>query len=168
MSSRTSVCRMSSKDKMNVQDQSKERGVSGGLEASEEKESSPGKPAAVFEQKYYMLCKCDHTDYKRCSFSYPRKLHHVQSRHWECDHIDSQPCRQGTNHTAQSSMSHRSFLYQLSTFLYTFVCWIHFDVFKKATRRIDFLFLLPCWIFTKYYLHSIELDGLVLYTTLHY
>ncbi|XP_038570376.1 protein phosphatase 1 regulatory subunit 12C isoform X1 [Micropterus salmoides] len=38
---RTSVCRMSSKDKMNVQDQSKERGVSGGLEASEEKESSP-------------------------------------------------------------------------------------------------------------------------------
>ncbi|XP_044044765.1 protein phosphatase 1 regulatory subunit 12C isoform X2 [Siniperca chuatsi] len=38
---RTSVCRMSSKDKMNVQDQSKERGVSGGLELSEEKESSP-------------------------------------------------------------------------------------------------------------------------------
>lgn len=45
-SSRSSVCRMSSKDKMNVQDQSKERGVSGGLELSEEKESSPGKPAA--------------------------------------------------------------------------------------------------------------------------
>lgn len=40
---RTSVCRMSSKDKMTVQDQSKERGVSGGLELSEEKESSPGK-----------------------------------------------------------------------------------------------------------------------------
>ncbi|XP_047435391.1 protein phosphatase 1 regulatory subunit 12C isoform X2 [Mugil cephalus] len=38
---RTSVCRMSSKDKMTVQDQSKERGVSGGLELSEEKESSP-------------------------------------------------------------------------------------------------------------------------------
>lgn len=38
---RTSVCRMSSKDKMNVQDQSKERGVSGDLEFSEEKESSP-------------------------------------------------------------------------------------------------------------------------------
>ncbi|KAG8015038.1 Protein phosphatase 1 regulatory subunit 12C [Nibea albiflora] len=38
---RTSVCRMSSKDKMNVQDQSKERGVSGGLELSEEKENSP-------------------------------------------------------------------------------------------------------------------------------
>ncbi|XP_031140454.1 protein phosphatase 1 regulatory subunit 12C isoform X2 [Sander lucioperca] len=38
---RSSVCRMSSKDKMNVQDQSKERGVSGGLELSEEKESSP-------------------------------------------------------------------------------------------------------------------------------
>lgn len=35
---------MSSKDKMNVQDQSKERGVSGGLELNEEKESSPGKP----------------------------------------------------------------------------------------------------------------------------
>lgn len=47
MCSRSSVCRMSSKDKMNVQDQSKERGVSGGLELSEEKESSPGKPAAV-------------------------------------------------------------------------------------------------------------------------
>ncbi|XP_072240242.1 protein phosphatase 1 regulatory subunit 12C isoform X2 [Leuresthes tenuis] len=38
---RTSVCRMSSKDKINVQDQSKERGISGGLELSEEKESSP-------------------------------------------------------------------------------------------------------------------------------
>ncbi|XP_034404503.1 protein phosphatase 1 regulatory subunit 12C [Cyclopterus lumpus] len=38
---RSSVCRMSSKDKMNVQDQSKERGVSGSLELSEEKESSP-------------------------------------------------------------------------------------------------------------------------------
>lgn len=38
---RSSVCRMSSKDKMNVQDQSKERGVSGDLELSEEKESSP-------------------------------------------------------------------------------------------------------------------------------
>ncbi|KAM9857246.1 protein phosphatase 1 regulatory subunit 12C [Aulostomus maculatus] len=38
---RSSVCRMSSKDKMNVQDQSKERGVSGGLELSEEKDSSP-------------------------------------------------------------------------------------------------------------------------------
>ena len=37
------MCRMSSKDKMNVQDQSKERGVSGSLELSEEKESSPGK-----------------------------------------------------------------------------------------------------------------------------
>lgn len=34
---------MSSKDKMNVQDQSKERGISGDLELSEEKESSPGK-----------------------------------------------------------------------------------------------------------------------------
>lgn len=40
---------MSSKDKMNVQDQSKERGVSGGLELNEEKESSPGKPATVFK-----------------------------------------------------------------------------------------------------------------------
>ncbi|XP_075947286.1 protein phosphatase 1 regulatory subunit 12C isoform X3 [Anarhichas minor] len=38
---RSSVCRMSSKDKMNVQDQSKERGVSGSLEMSEEKEGSP-------------------------------------------------------------------------------------------------------------------------------
>ncbi|XP_041837884.1 protein phosphatase 1 regulatory subunit 12C isoform X2 [Melanotaenia boesemani] len=38
---RSSVCRMSSKDKMNVQDQSKERGVSGDLELSEDKESSP-------------------------------------------------------------------------------------------------------------------------------
>uniref|UniRef100_A0A8C8GYW4 Protein phosphatase 1 regulatory subunit n=1 Tax=Oncorhynchus tshawytscha TaxID=74940 RepID=A0A8C8GYW4_ONCTS len=36
---RTSVCRMSSREKMNVQDQSKER--SEGLELSEEKESSP-------------------------------------------------------------------------------------------------------------------------------
>ncbi|XP_034544707.1 protein phosphatase 1 regulatory subunit 12C isoform X2 [Notolabrus celidotus] len=38
---RSSVCRMSSKEKMNVQDQSKERGVSGSLELSEEKDSSP-------------------------------------------------------------------------------------------------------------------------------
>lgn len=38
---RTSVCRMSSREKMNVQDQSKER-RSKGLELSEEKESSPG------------------------------------------------------------------------------------------------------------------------------
>ncbi|XP_026158200.1 protein phosphatase 1 regulatory subunit 12C isoform X2 [Mastacembelus armatus] len=38
---RSSVCRMSSKDKMNVQDQSKERGVTGELELSEEKDSSP-------------------------------------------------------------------------------------------------------------------------------
>ncbi|XP_072539541.1 protein phosphatase 1 regulatory subunit 12C [Salminus brasiliensis] len=38
---RSSVCRMSSRDKISVQDQSKERGVSGGLELSEEKESSP-------------------------------------------------------------------------------------------------------------------------------
>ncbi|KAL7890845.1 hypothetical protein AOLI_G00003210 [Acnodon oligacanthus] len=38
---RSSVCRMSSREKMSVQDQSKERGVSGGLELSEERESSP-------------------------------------------------------------------------------------------------------------------------------
>ncbi|XP_061581106.1 protein phosphatase 1 regulatory subunit 12C [Cololabis saira] len=38
---RSSVCRMSSKDKLNVQDQSKERSVSGSLKLSEEKESSP-------------------------------------------------------------------------------------------------------------------------------
>uniref|UniRef100_A0A096M839 Protein phosphatase 1 regulatory subunit n=1 Tax=Poecilia formosa TaxID=48698 RepID=A0A096M839_POEFO len=37
---RTSVCRMSSRDKINVQDLSKERGVSGGVDMSEEKESS--------------------------------------------------------------------------------------------------------------------------------
>ncbi|KAM3624223.1 uncharacterized protein V6R79_020751 [Siganus canaliculatus] len=41
---RSSVCRMSSRDKMNVQDQSKERGVSGSMELSEEKESSPESP----------------------------------------------------------------------------------------------------------------------------
>ncbi|XP_066520456.1 protein phosphatase 1 regulatory subunit 12C-like [Hoplias malabaricus] len=38
---RSSVCRMSSREKMSVQDQSKERGISGGLELSEERESSP-------------------------------------------------------------------------------------------------------------------------------
>uniref|UniRef100_A0A3P8WH04 Protein phosphatase 1, regulatory subunit 12C n=1 Tax=Cynoglossus semilaevis TaxID=244447 RepID=A0A3P8WH04_CYNSE len=38
---RTSVCRMSSKEKMNVQDQSKERGISGDLEPRKEKDSSP-------------------------------------------------------------------------------------------------------------------------------
>uniref|UniRef100_A0A8B9R5M8 Protein phosphatase 1 regulatory subunit 12C n=1 Tax=Astyanax mexicanus TaxID=7994 RepID=A0A8B9R5M8_ASTMX len=40
---RSSVCRMSSREKMSVQDQSKERGVSGGLELNEDRESSPGK-----------------------------------------------------------------------------------------------------------------------------
>lgn len=60
MCCRSSVCRMSSRDKMNVQDQSKERGVSGGLELSEEKESSPGKPAAVFSvwPEVHSECKC--------------------------------------------------------------------------------------------------------------
>ncbi|MEQ2171347.1 hypothetical protein GOODEAATRI_009704 [Goodea atripinnis] len=48
--SRTSVCRMSSKDKINVQDLSKERGVSGGLDMSEEKESSTGKSARPKEK----------------------------------------------------------------------------------------------------------------------
>uniref|UniRef100_A0A3Q0SNK3 Protein phosphatase 1, regulatory subunit 12C n=1 Tax=Amphilophus citrinellus TaxID=61819 RepID=A0A3Q0SNK3_AMPCI len=38
---RSSVCRMSSREKMTLQDQSKERGISGGLDLSEEKESSP-------------------------------------------------------------------------------------------------------------------------------
>ncbi|XP_034044009.1 protein phosphatase 1 regulatory subunit 12C isoform X2 [Thalassophryne amazonica] len=38
---RSSVCRMSSKEKLNIPDQSKERGISGGLELSEEKDSSP-------------------------------------------------------------------------------------------------------------------------------
>ncbi|XP_077055230.1 protein phosphatase 1 regulatory subunit 12C isoform X3 [Siphateles boraxobius] len=38
---RSSVCRMSSRDKMCVQDQSKERGVSGGLCLNDERESSP-------------------------------------------------------------------------------------------------------------------------------
>ncbi|XP_059904137.1 protein phosphatase 1 regulatory subunit 12C [Gadus macrocephalus] len=38
---RSSVCRMSSKDKIIVADQSKERGISGGHELSEERESSP-------------------------------------------------------------------------------------------------------------------------------
>uniref|UniRef100_A0A671M387 cGMP-dependent protein kinase interacting domain-containing protein n=1 Tax=Sinocyclocheilus anshuiensis TaxID=1608454 RepID=A0A671M387_9TELE len=36
-----SVCRMSSREKINVQDQSKERGVSGGLGLNDERESSP-------------------------------------------------------------------------------------------------------------------------------
>lgn len=43
VSVRSSVCRMSSREKMSVQDQSKERGVSGGLELNEDRESSPGK-----------------------------------------------------------------------------------------------------------------------------
>ncbi|TSK62610.1 Protein phosphatase 1 regulatory subunit 12C [Bagarius yarrelli] len=38
---RSSVCRMSSREKISVQDQSKERGVSGGLELNEDRESSP-------------------------------------------------------------------------------------------------------------------------------
>ncbi len=42
LSLRSSVCRMSSRDKINVQDQSKERGVSGGLGLNDERKSSPG------------------------------------------------------------------------------------------------------------------------------
>lgn len=42
VSVRSSVCRMSSREKMSVQDQSKERGISGGLELNEDRESSPG------------------------------------------------------------------------------------------------------------------------------
>ncbi|XP_062853887.1 protein phosphatase 1 regulatory subunit 12C [Trichomycterus rosablanca] len=38
---RSSVCRMSSREKINVQDQSKERGVSGNLELNDDSESSP-------------------------------------------------------------------------------------------------------------------------------
>ncbi|KAI2663426.1 Protein phosphatase 1 regulatory subunit 12C [Labeo rohita] len=38
---RSSVCRMSSRDKITVQDQSKERGISGGLGLNDERESSP-------------------------------------------------------------------------------------------------------------------------------
>ncbi|XP_043098068.1 protein phosphatase 1 regulatory subunit 12C [Puntigrus tetrazona] len=38
---RSSVCRMSSRDKIYVQDQSKERGVSGGMGLDDERESSP-------------------------------------------------------------------------------------------------------------------------------
>ena len=41
------MCRMSSRDKMNVQDQSKERGVSGGLELNEERESGSGKQTVL-------------------------------------------------------------------------------------------------------------------------
>lgn len=37
------MCRMSSKDKITVQDQSKEKGVSGSLQFPEERESSSGK-----------------------------------------------------------------------------------------------------------------------------
>lgn len=41
------MCRMSSRDKINVQDQSKEKGVSGSLEFTEERESSLGNPASL-------------------------------------------------------------------------------------------------------------------------
>lgn len=78
------MCRMSSKDKMNVQDQSKERGVSGGLELSEEKENSPGKAAALLtltESSTQAKRPCDCVDSKNFCFSFTRKLHRFQSRH---------------------------------------------------------------------------------------
>lgn len=73
------MCRMSSKEKMNVQDQSKERGVSEGLELSEEKESSPGKLAAVWIKTHHESHVNDYR-VKRRWFSFLRKLHCVQSR----------------------------------------------------------------------------------------
>lgn len=62
LSSRTSVCRMSSKDKITVQDQSKEKGLSGSLQFPEERESSCGKqPLCSPDERSRctcMLCKC--------------------------------------------------------------------------------------------------------------
>ncbi|XP_059200062.1 protein phosphatase 1 regulatory subunit 12C isoform X2 [Centropristis striata] len=58
---RSSVCRMSSRDKMNVQDQSKERGVSGGLELREEKESSPESSAVSSPESLPTLSSADKT-----------------------------------------------------------------------------------------------------------
>lgn len=54
------MCRMSSKDKITVQDQSKEKGVSGGLQFPEERESSFGKQPLCGLDKYNccILCKC--------------------------------------------------------------------------------------------------------------
>lgn len=53
---RTSVCRMSSRDKMSVQDQSKERGVSGGLEINDVRESSPGLSLSLKDiQEHYHI-----------------------------------------------------------------------------------------------------------------
>lgn len=50
------MCRMSSRDKMNVQDQSKERGV----ELSEETEGGPGKPStpSTLSLLHVMMSKC--------------------------------------------------------------------------------------------------------------
>lgn len=50
LSLRSSVCRMSSRDKIYVQDQSKERGVSGGLGLNDERESSPGLSLSLIQQ----------------------------------------------------------------------------------------------------------------------
>lgn len=58
---------MSSKDKMNVQDQSKERGVSGGLELNEEKESSPGKPLPPRLLLLFINGNMDFTEMTKCS-----------------------------------------------------------------------------------------------------
>ena len=72
---------MSSKDKMNVQDQSKERGVSGDLELSEEKESSPGNNSdwadTDHEFSNFSVNTRDCADDKLSSFSSLRKLHSV-------------------------------------------------------------------------------------------
>lgn len=59
LSLRSSVCRMSSRDKINVQDQSKERGVSGGLGLNDERESSPG--LSIFLSLIQQHSKYSHT-----------------------------------------------------------------------------------------------------------
>lgn len=64
---------MSSKDKITVQDQSKEKGVSGSLKFAEERESSPGKAAAA-------AAASDRSPRKvsNCDGSVLRQLHRVQ------------------------------------------------------------------------------------------
>lgn len=88
------MCRMSSKEKLNVQDQSKERSVSGSLKLSEEKESSPGKSVCMSESSgllqkmlvlfvYLFFPPLQHL---------PRELHCVQSGFGQRCHVYSQSC----------------------------------------------------------------------------
>lgn len=111
---RSSVCRMSSRGKISVQDQSKERGVSGGLELNEDRESSPGEfafPTQLLQESALVQLCHEHETYCHVyclekgrmnllifgsravlSFLVCRDFHGVESGYRKHHYLHSQPC----------------------------------------------------------------------------